>query len=380
MPRQRKGTTSKRKDGSWWARLIYFDDHGKHHDLRRRAENKTEANDLREDLLEQYDRGGSRLFAAENKTFADLCDYFEEHYLIEPVYHEGRKIAGFRSFTSQKWRLATLKEHFGPKRLRSLTHEDLRAFRVNRLQTPMKWRKGARSIASVNRELALLRRMLNVAQSQGWILQTPFKAGDPLISIADEKQRERILTREEETRLLGACEGKAKHLRSIIIAALDTGCRQGELLKLKWRDIDFESRTIVIQAFNTKTMRERNLALTTRLYVELQKLWQASDQSPDALVFGIQDNVKRSFQTVRKNAGLPDLRFHDLRHTAATRLVSLHMPLPEVGRVLGHTQPQTTYRYMNLTIDTAKRAAQKFDAFASGVSVETTIEATATVN
>jgi integrase len=244
----------------------------------------------------------------------------------------------------------------------------------------MKWRKGARSIASVNRELALLRRMLNVAQSQGWILQNPFKAGDPLISIADEKQRERILTREEETRLLGACEGKAKHLRSIIIAALDTGCRQGELLKLKWRDIDFESRTIVIQAFNTKTMRERNLALTTRLYVELQKLWQASDQNPDALVFGIQDNVKRSFQTVRKNAGLPDLRFHDLRHTAATRLVSLHMPLPEVGRVLGHTQPQTTYRYMNLTIDTAKRAAQKFDAFASGVSVETTIEATATVN
>src|SRR5215472_630572 len=101
MPRERKGTVSKRKDGSWWARLIYFDDYGKRHDLRRKAATKAEANDIREDLLEQYDRGGSRLFEAENKTFADLCD-FEEHYLIEPVYHEGRKIAGLRSFTSQK--------------------------------------------------------------------------------------------------------------------------------------------------------------------------------------------------------------------------------------------------------------------------------------
>jgi hypothetical protein len=81
MPRERKGTVSKRKDGSWWARLIYFDDWGKRHDLRRKAATKAQANDLREDLLEQYDRGGSRLFEAENKTFADLCDYFEEPFV-----------------------------------------------------------------------------------------------------------------------------------------------------------------------------------------------------------------------------------------------------------------------------------------------------------
>jgi integrase len=56
-------------------------------------------------------------------------------------------------------------------------------------------------------------------------------------------------------------------------------------------------------------------------------------------------------------AGLPDVRFHDLRHTAATRLVAAHLPLPEVGRVLGHTQANTTYRYVNANIETTRRAA-----------------------
>lgn len=107
--------------------------------------------------------------------------------------------------------------------------------------------------------------MLNVAQAEGWLIRNPFKTGESLISIADEKQRERILAPEEESRLLAACTGRRKHLREIIIAALDTGCRRGELLKLRWNDVEFESRTITIQAFNTKTMRERKLTMTTRL-------------------------------------------------------------------------------------------------------------------
>lgn len=246
--------------------------------------------------------------------------------------------------------------------LRSLTYDDLRAFRLLRLKSPTRDGK-IRAIASVNREMALLRRMLNVAHSQGWIIRNPFKAGESLISIADEKQRERILIPEEETRLLAACTGRRAHLSAIIIAALDTGCRRGELLKLRWTDIEFESRTFTIQAFNTKTMRERKLAMTTRLYLELERLWEASDRNVESLVFGIHDNVKHAFTSVRKKAGLPDLRFHDLRHTAATRLVQCHISLPEVGRVLGHTQPQTTYRYTNLTSETAKRAASALETF-----------------
>lgn len=78
---------------------------------------------------------------------------------------------------------------------------------------------------------------------------------------------------------------------------------------------------------------------------------------PNGLLFGI-SSVKHSFNKVRKHAGLTDMRSHDLRHTYATRLVSKHLTLAEVSRVLGHTQPTMTYRYTNLTVHTARRAAE----------------------
>ena len=92
--------------------------------------------------------------------------------------------------------------------------------------------------------------------------------------------------------------------------------------------------------------------------------------------FGIRDDVKHSFDTVRR-AGLGDLRFHDLRHTAATRLVGLHIPLSEVGRVLGHTQANTTYRYVNANIETARRASAALDAFNAE---DETLQASESVN
>src|SRR5262249_33734839 len=123
---------------------------------------------------------------------------------------------------------------------------------------------------------------------------------------------------------------------------------------------------------NTKTMRERQVAMTERLSHELLAIYQKSTMEPEALVFGIKDNVKKSFTSARKSAGLLDVRFHDLRHTNATRLVSAHMPLWEVGRVLGHTQTNTTYRYVNANVETAQRAAAKLDAFNEGSAVSST--------
>jgi integrase len=76
---------------------------------------------------------------------------------------------------------------------------------------------------------------------------------------------------------------------------------------------------------------------------------------------------------------LPDVRFHDLRHTHATRLVGAHIPLSEVGRVLGHTQPNTTYRYVNANVETAKRASAALDALYAA-EIEPTQEASDVVN
>jgi integrase len=143
----------------------------------------------------------------------------------------------------------------------------------------------------------------------------PFTAGDSLISLADENKRERILTREEEIKLLAACETPQRaHLKAILICALDTGMRQGEIFSLRWRDVDLENGLLTIQASHSKTMKERQVALTARVSLELERLKAKAPDNPNGLVFGILDNVKRSFTSARSDAGLKDVRFHDLRH------------------------------------------------------------------
>lgn len=407
MPRERTGSFFKREKKlangkkviTWWARVTYVDQvTGKRRDRQRRAESRAHAKELMQELVAEYDATGGRSLENGRKTFAELADHYEQHYLKPAVYIDGRKVAGVRSLVPAKAALSALKAHFGVRPLRGISYGDILEFRAARLKAPTRGDiaqhevelkkdpdaelRVTRTIAAVNRELELLRRMLNVAQREGWILRNPMRAGDPLISKADERKRQRILTREEETRLLEACGermmtytrqgkkivahdkgGRRAHLRAIIICALDTGMRRGEIITLRWRDVDFDNRVINIQAFNTKTMRERQVSMTTRLALELERLYEMSPKRPDGLVFGIINNVKRSFTSVRHAAGLDDLRFHDLRHTAATRLVGAHIPLSEVGRVLGHTQANTTYRYVNANVETARRAAAALDAF-----------------
>jgi integrase len=394
MARQRTGRVFERKrwleegrarrkgeKAQWYAFLKYPDsDTGKLRVEKRSADskerlflNKTEAQNWLDERLRELKTHGARSLKHSEHTFEDLATLYEKTRLIEPQYVDGRKVEGLRSYKTQKRFLATLRRHFDNRQLRSITASLIEKYKTDRLATrkrPKKGEKigGQRSIASVNRELALLRSMLNFAHDEGWILKNPFKKG--LISIADERRRERIITRAEEARLLGACSKRQAHLKPILICALDTGMRRGEILKLKWADVDFVSSTLIVRAFNTKTMQERQLAMTDRLKLALGALYELSTKEPDKLCFGVEDNVKKSFDTVRKAAGLPDVRFHDLRHTAASRLVTAHMPLSEVGRILGHTQPKTTYRYVNANAETAQRAATILDAFNAGESLE----------
>jgi integrase len=363
MPRTRQGSIVVRDAKAIWARVTYLDETGKRREKWRRAENRSHARELIKDLLRELEEYGEQSLDSTHMTFAQLADYYRDHYAIEPQYStEGRKIAGLRSFKTVREQLKMLRDYFEKQKVRSITHGGIQKFKLNRLATETKQHR-PRSIARVNRELALLRRILSIAHREGWILRNPFTSGDSLISVADEQRRERILSPEEESKLLNACTGRCSHLRPIIVCALDTGMRQGEMLKLRWSDIDFENETILVRAFNTKVMRERILAMTPRLKSELSMLYPRTLQNSDALIFGIKNNVKRSFSTVRKAIGLKDIRFHDLRHTAATRLVQGHMPLSEVGRILGHTQSNTTYRYVNANLETARKAADVLASF-----------------
>lgn len=371
--RKRTGTVYKRKkEGTWWAKVTFVDPiAGKLRQIQRRAETKAAAFKERDRLLRMIDEDNGRAVDHDRMTFAQLSDHYSASHLVPAQYVDGRKVAGLRSLRTVKGQMEVLRTHFGRRLIRTITAGDVRAFKQQRLETATR-HGGQRTITSVNRELALLRQVLNMAQGEAWLQVNPFTK-TRLISAADERKRERILARSEETLMLAACDHPQRlHLRPIVICALDTGMRQAEILKLRWQDVDLTEREITIQATNTKTLTMRRVGLTTRLHAELQHLRDTSAARPDDLVFGVRDNVKRAFTTVRRAAGIDDLRFHDLRHTAATRLIASGMALAEVARVLGHTQISTTYRYVNADQTTLQRAAAALDSFHqnTGESVE----------
>jgi integrase len=385
MARHRTGSAVARKikKGNriktiWYARITYIDA-GNRKQRWQKALNKSDAKDRAKQMLRELDDHGEETINAARMTFAQLADYYKKKYLVEAQYVDGRKVEGLRSLDSVISRWTTIKDYFGKKQLRSITYGDIKKFRSDRLKMPT-IRNKPRSITSVNRELEVLRKMFNIAHREGWVIKNPFTKGDVLISKSDEKKRERILTREEEEKLLAACIGRREHIKPIIICAIDTGMRRGEILKLKWADLDFDNQLIMIEAFNTKTMRERQVAMTKRLASELRSIYERSTKEADALIFGITDNVKKAFNSARKIAELPDVRFHDLRHTHATRLVAAHIPLSEVGRVLGHTQANTTYRYVNANIETVRRTAAVLDEFNKKVNVENELVSHTVIN
>jgi integrase len=100
----------------------------------------------------------------------------------------------------------------------------------------------------------------------------------------------------------------------------------------------------------------------------LKQLYENAPKDPEGLVFGIKDNFKNGFAVARKAAKVEGLRFHDLRHTAITRMVEAGMQPAEVMRVSGHTTPAMLWRYMNANVDTARRAADALDALRNSKS------------
>ncbi|MFN7927896.1 MAG: site-specific integrase [Blastocatellia bacterium] len=320
--------------------MQYTDETGKHREVLRRAETRTQAKRLIQDILRELDTGGAALIDGASIGFRDYAETYRER-LHEAVYVGDRKVSGLRSSSSPNAWLSILIDHFGSQKLRSITHGDIEQFKLKRLATPTH-RGTQRSIASVNRELELLRAVLHQAHRDGYILKNPFQQGRALISKADEVQRDRILTAEEEERLLAACTGRRAYLRALIIVALDTAMRRGELLQLTWRNVNFDAKTITVIARTTKTLKPRLVGLTARAVEALQTLPQTRD-----LVFGITDSFKKAWAAACEEAGIDGLRFHDLRHTATTRIVQAGISPSIAMRLTGHTQPSTFARYVN---------------------------------
>lgn len=374
--------------GNLYARIQYQDDTGKQKEKLRRVPTgkKSDVWKIVRDMRDELSQHGEETLNADKMTFADLCEKYEESKAIPAIIKDGHKVAGLKSLKPVKTYIKIAKDYFGKKRLRSIKPRDIEKFRNARLETPVeieikhkvrklnpetkrmknfivkKKRVTPRKLSSVNRELATLRRMLNFAVTEGWLMSNPFQKTENLISNASEKARERVLEYEEEKRLLLKCIDEREHIKPILICALDTAMRPEEMYKMIWRDIDFKKEIITIRAENTKTETERIIGLTPRLKEELEKLWNISPQKNTGSVFGVK-SIKTAFRTACRKAKITNFRFRDCRHTATTRMVNSGVPQAEIMKVTGHTQLKTFLRYVNLTAESASDNAKLFGNF-----------------
>src|SRR4030095_2194601 len=223
-----------KKRGAWYARICFTDPTtGKRKEKRKYGDTKTEANKLRIELIKEVENGETahavevEALKPDKLKFSERARRYEEARLIPARYVGEIKVAGMRNHKTPKLLLSILKGHFGHKLIRDITHADIEAFKLKRFDTPTRLTRsnptGQRTIVGVNRELECLRAVLRFAERQGWLTRNPFNVGTPLINKAGETKRTRVMSLEEEKRLLEACapdcdNGARVHLRPIIIS------------------------------------------------------------------------------------------------------------------------------------------------------------------
>ena len=255
---------------------------------------------------------------------------------------------------------------FGDKAIGAITEDDIETC----LQS---LRKRGRAASTRNKYLQTFKAMSNWGLRKGY-LDKPWIG--PLTDLKREKhaRRSRRLETDEEARLLQA---STPPLYRLIVAALEAGCRVGELLSLQWRNVDMARRELIILAENAKGKTLRHIPISRRLLVVLEMARHdpaGHSFGPSVFVFGNQvgrrvSSPKKAWETAvlkahghtprwtkRSNCLAPesqaayakiDLRFHDLRHEAGSRWLEAGMPLHHVKELLGHANIATTDTYLN---------------------------------
>ena len=153
------------------------------------------------------------------------------------------------------------------------------------------------------------------------------------------------------------------HLTPIVLLTLNTGLRRGEVFSLKWQDINTQTKTLTVHGDTAKSGNTRHIPLNSEALDVLQA-WKAQNDSD--LVFPGPDGkplttIKTSWLTLLKQARIANFRFHDIRHTFASKLVMKGVPLNTVRELLGHADLKTTLRYAHLAPDHKAEAVALLD-------------------
>ena len=211
--------------------------------------------------------------------------------------------------------------------------------------------------ATCNRAVVILRTMFNLAKK--WKIpgtETNPTHGAKLFAV--NNARERYLNAEETSRLRDAVNGSENpQLRFIVPLLLMTGARKRELLDARWEHFDLEQRRWRIPT--SKSGKPRHVPLSSvvlSVLAQIPRIEGCPFVVPNPKTKAPYNSVFYSWDTARKQAGLPDVRMHDLRHSMASNMVNSGRSIYEVSTVLGHTQLKTTQRYSHLSQETLNAA------------------------
>ena len=261
-----------------------------------------------------------------------------------------------------------------------------------------KWRsarlKAGKKPATVNRDIGALKSALAKASEWGHLEEQPLKSVKP--AKVDSKGVVRFLSTDEESRLRKALRARDQRIRDgrasanqwrkdrgyaplpdltgatyadrlepLVVVALSTGARKGELYDLHWGDVDLERAFLTVQGATAKSGATRHLPLNSEALATL-KGWrkQNGGPGPGSLVFPGRDgerldNNRRSWAGVLAAAGITDFRWHDLRHTFASKLVMAGVDLNTVRELLGHGDIAMTLRYAHLAPEHGAAAVER---------------------
>ena len=281
----------------------------------------------------------------EDKTFKEMIEKFAKEY----VPSRSKKPYGSN--------LQTLLNFFGDCSLSAVMPKTVSAYKAKRKVEGI-------LPATINHELAVLKRMFNVAVKEWeWFHSNPI-AGVSLETGVN--QRDRWITLEEEEKLLSCCDDWFK---DVVIFALNTGLREGEITDLSWKNgIDLFRRTITV--LKSKNDEKRTIPMNQKVFAMLKD--KSKVRPMHGRVFYWEKGslnvyvIQCQFRRACRKAGLDDLHFHDSRHTFATRLVQAGEDLYRVQKLLGHKTPAMTMRYAHHSTESLRSSVEVLDKLGSG--------------
>jgi len=311
------------------------------------------------------------------KTFADFADT----YLTRGVQASGKKTWYDDKIVLGKLAAFTFGDGstLGTKAIGAITEDDLEAVLAS-------LRARGRSISTCNKYIQVTKAAFRWAARKGYLAASPIST-DSALKRRKPTQRNRRLEPGEADALLKAAPLR---LYRIIVAAIETGCRFGELISLQWRHVDLVRREITILAEHSKTATGRVLPVSDRLagVLEMAKLDPAGQEhTAEKCVFGDEiggpvKSYKKSWETAvlvahgveaawtatnsldpasRAAFRAIGLHFHDLRHEAGSRWLEAGWPLSHVRDMLGHTDIKTTSTYLNANRTLLQESMKKLD-------------------